>query len=750
MTRFASAVIDRITGRVPNDPVALGARALTAADGPEGRDAFEGGDRPYFPPGRPLRPVAPKGSTTGRRWDYPSFINLTYAPRAEPGENAIGFKTLRVLADPAEGGLDVLRLAIETRKDQFAAQKWAIRGRARGDNGGKTARQVEEWLRRPDGINPFGVWVRMVLEDHYVLDAPTIFCSTHGGRPLFEVVDGATMKLVIDTAGRRPQPPLPAFQQVIKGTPAEFYTADEVGYYPYNLRPNKLYGMGRVEQVLTTVNIALNRQLSQLSFYTQGTLPDALISLPKEWTMEQIDDYQKWFDALLTGDVAERRKAFFIPDGAKPVFTKEPALKEEIDEWIVRVICYCFSLPPTAFVRQMNRATAENAKQQAQEEGLEPDKLWFKDVMDDLLQRMGQPGLEWYWEDEEIVDPQVKATVAVSLYGGAAGTSKPIMTLAEVREMMNLSPATAEQLLELQPPAPEPEPGDDGGNGNGNGNGNGDGTPLRVVKAAGSNGRGRSLRSLEPSARIRKAVSEAIGATARTAFRAQLDALHQALGAAHVGKATGSEPVTDETLEQLRKALEAFSWDAAGQEALRSALADMAADQSTAAIEQLRDYLPGGDDEIATLLRQANEESVRWAETRVGNLVTGVSETTQHAINQLVADAIRDGETNEELARTLSDVFQFSDDRALLIARTETAKAETMGALIGYRASGVVEQKEWLASPDACDDCAELDGQIVAVDDVFSNGEDGPPDHPNCVCVLLPVVGTAATAATTS
>jgi SPP1 gp7 family putative phage head morphogenesis protein len=164
----------------------------------------------------------------------------------------------------------------------------------------------------------------------------------------------------------------------------------------------------------------------------------------------------------------------------------------------------------------------------------------------------------------------------------------------------------------------------------------------------------------------------------------------------------------------------------------------------------VREYLELPDDEIATLLRQANEHSVDWAAERVGNLVTDVSDTTRNAINQLVSDAIRDGETNEELAATLRDVFQFSEDRALLIARTETAKAETMGALIGYRASGVVRQKQWLASPDACDDCAELDEEIVDVDDVFSNGEDGPPDHPNCRCVVVPVVATPAAAETES
>ena len=217
-------------------------------DGTRGQEEFEGA---YFPPGRPRRPVAPAGSTTGRAWDYPSFINLTYAPRGEPGENAIGFRTLQRLCDPAEGGLDVLRLAIETRKDQFAAQKWAIRGRQKGDDGGPQARQAEQWLRAPDAINTFGVWMRMLLEDHYVLDAPTLYCSQGDGRPLFEIVDGATIKLLIDSgaAGARSSR-RPRSSSSSKGRPPKHDTTQQIGYYPYNLRPSKLYGMSRVEQVL--------------------------------------------------------------------------------------------------------------------------------------------------------------------------------------------------------------------------------------------------------------------------------------------------------------------------------------------------------------------------------------------------------------------------------------------------------------------------------------------------------------------
>src|SRR4051812_16954238 len=55
-----------------------------------------GPELPFFPPGKPLDPVAPGAG--GRRFDYPTSFNAIYTPRAyEP----INFETLRAIADPA-------------------------------------------------------------------------------------------------------------------------------------------------------------------------------------------------------------------------------------------------------------------------------------------------------------------------------------------------------------------------------------------------------------------------------------------------------------------------------------------------------------------------------------------------------------------------------------------------------------------------------------------------------------------------
>src|ERR1700732_2278603 len=82
-------------------------------------------------------------------------------------------------------------------------------------------------------------------------------------------LDGATIKPVIDPWGRVPQPYLDgdrlvypvAYQQILKGYPAIDYSVRDLTYRPRQLRVNRVYGMSPVEQVVTTVNIALRRQL---------------------------------------------------------------------------------------------------------------------------------------------------------------------------------------------------------------------------------------------------------------------------------------------------------------------------------------------------------------------------------------------------------------------------------------------------------------------------------------------------------
>src|SRR4051812_42393523 len=109
------------------------------------RGAIRGVQEAWFGPAEPMQPVAPE-EVRGRAFDYPFGFNLTSEPRGEQGESGIDFPTLRALADPTQGGLDLLRIAIERRKDEMESQRWTVRNRD-GTDGGDKARGIEQDLR---------------------------------------------------------------------------------------------------------------------------------------------------------------------------------------------------------------------------------------------------------------------------------------------------------------------------------------------------------------------------------------------------------------------------------------------------------------------------------------------------------------------------------------------------------------------------------------------------------------------------
>jgi hypothetical protein len=89
-----------------------------------------------------------------------------------------------------------------------------------------------------------------------------------------------------------------------------------------------------------TANIALKRQMFTLSHFTEGNIPESLIGVPDSWTPDQIKNFQDYWDAYFTGDLAARRRAKFVPGGVAKTFiqTKEPELKGVFDEWLARLI----------------------------------------------------------------------------------------------------------------------------------------------------------------------------------------------------------------------------------------------------------------------------------------------------------------------------------------------------------------------------------------------------------------------------
>ncbi len=359
----------------------------------------------WFGPSQPMEPAAQQAE--GRQFDYPVGYNLRITPRQ--GES-VSFDDMRALAD----GYDILRLVIETRKDQMEKMEWTVRPVDQHKPQDSRAQMIQKFLRFPDNEHPWHTWLRMILEEMFVVDALTIYPRmTRGGKlHSLEVVDGTTIKRVLDEDGRTPAPPSAAYQQVLHGMPAVDYSRDQLIYRPRNVRANRIYGYSPVEQIIVSVNIAIRRQLYQLQYYTEGSAPDLIFSMPPTWTIEQVTKFNDWYQDKLSGNLGERRKVQALPGDVKPYDVRAAVLKDEYDEWLARVCCYAFSVSPIPFVKMMNRGTAETQKDAALQEGLYPVMNWVKSVVDYIIWKyFGYTDLEFVFTEEQEIAPLDQAHV---------------------------------------------------------------------------------------------------------------------------------------------------------------------------------------------------------------------------------------------------------------------------------------------------------------------------------------------------
>jgi hypothetical protein len=674
-----------------------------------------------------LPPAAPD-SAAGRQFDYQTGYNMQSRPRS--GES-VGFDQMRALAD----GYDLLRLVIETRKDQICKLQWTIKPRdVAGTLGDESAKQdprceaLVQFFRKPDRENNWETWLRMLLEDLLVLDAPTIYPRMTNGGALYalEPLDGATIKRVIDHGGRTPIDG-PAYQQVLKGVAATDYARGELFYLPRNRRTHKIYGYSPVEQIITTVNLALRRQLHLMSYYTDGSTPDLIFTVPAEWQPAQIKQFQEWWNLLLQGNIQGRRGTMFVPHGVSPVNTKEQALKNEFDEWLARVVCFAFSVSPQPFIKEMNRATAETGQNSALSEGLAPLMQWVKSMMDDIIAQFAAPDLEFIWKNTESIKPKEQAEID-KIYVDAN-----ILTADEVRaKRFGLSAKPKEE----QPALPD-KSGDSAND------------PEQTDKVAKASKKTSGLTAIDRDRAIVVDTANALSSdlAAWLAIEAPLLAADVVAARDALSKADG-----DSLINRILSTITFGRWKSLS-DLFGKRLAIVAKDGAEKALIQV-----GIDDATEQMLNQINERAVEWANDRAAEMVGmrvengelvvnpnpeyAITEATREGLRSTVTQAINEGWSNDRLAEAIVDHESFGADRADLVARTETAMADIEGNQIAYEESELVEGKQWLTAAGCCSKCAALNRKIVPLDAYFVVGSfrKNPPLHPRCRCDMLPVL----------
>jgi SPP1 gp7 family putative phage head morphogenesis protein len=119
-------------------------------------------------------------------------------------------------------------------------------------------------------------------------------------------------------------------------------------------------------------------------------------------------------------------------------------------------------------------------------------------------------------------------------------------------------------------------------------------------------------------------------------------------------------------------------------------------------------------------------------------------------IYKRIREGIHEGQSLGKTTRMLEGEFRgMSHGELMRISRTETQSVYNQSKMETMRASWLVQYKKWVSSglDNMRESHVELDGEIVPVDEPFSNGliypgdESGPVEEVvNCACTMVPVI----------
>lgn len=395
-------------------------------------------------PLQPISPITPPGGGP-LRYPFEFGSNLFYTPRKDAFYSAADLRMLSTYP--------LARICIENNKDMITRMPHRIqlkplpgetsKARAERSKGDPNLSKLNKLFDRPNPEQNWSEFLRPVLEDMLVIDAPAIMVLRNlATRKIQELrwTDGASITILIEEHGFTPPPPNPAYQQQWEGYPRINLTTEQLVYKPRNIVPRNtyasfLYGMSPSEQVAREIEIGQARLSFVYDFYREGSVPGGMHFVPPGVSPDKIKEAQQYLDATYSGNLPGRRKLILMQgwqtDGhaEQLAFPKEPALADLFDEVHTRKICFAYGTSPQRLMRQMNRASASVAQAAAEEEGTLPWMDWLKGVIDHIIQDL--MGFEEY---EFAFDPFHELDKLKQSQADEKDISNGLYTRNEIRE----------------------------------------------------------------------------------------------------------------------------------------------------------------------------------------------------------------------------------------------------------------------------------------------------------------------------
>jgi len=139
-----------------------------------------------------------------------------------------------------------------------------------------------------------------------------------------------------------------------------------------------------------------------------------------------------------------------------------------------------------------------------------------------------------------------------------------------------------------------------------------------------------------------------------------------------------------------------------------------------------------------------NKEVITFIQDYTFNNIMDLTEEIKNDLRAELKRGIMAGEGVSNLKKRIEKVFDVGDNRAEMIARTETNRAENQGKLQAFKSSSEDFNKRWVATKDERTSpiCMRLHGQTVGINENFKDSSSGwegpaPPSHVNCRSAVI-------------
>ncbi len=397
----------------------------------------------YFSPGAPIRPVEGITPKQGpRQFQYPIGYNIGRLPRST---EMTSFDTLRNLAMLYDG----IGLCEQVWFDLCSKPELVIKPRdelMQDDNGdpippselhAKYGDRIAKWkafFAKPDKRRSLKQWMRMALKEKLEIDALSIFKhkDRSGGLYALEILDGSTIKPLLDERGMAPYPPYPAYQQFVYGVPGMLILGPDLIYRREIERTESPYGLSRVERIILRVNQALRKQNKDLATFTDGNVPNSTLEPPDDgttdWTPEQLLMYQEMWDGVLAGNDSIRSRVKVIPPGSKLNKLDPDDIMTPFDMFLLNVTVGMFGLTMSelGFTENVNKSSGDTQEAVIYRRAMAPMMDDTSEIFTDVMVEEGETELEATWKAfEEPEDLKTKAEAWNILVGnGTQSTSQ--------------------------------------------------------------------------------------------------------------------------------------------------------------------------------------------------------------------------------------------------------------------------------------------------------------------------------------